>query len=153
MEWTKAQKEAASKKMKEVHKAKKSSDAKDRVRTPLGAKRDILNVQNTPDGYVDRIVNDVPGRVDRFKAAGYEVVENAQLGTSHVDGNSSGQGASTKDVGKGVNAIVMRQREEFYEEDQAAKQAKIDETENAMRRKKVKSNESEDGTYGEVKIG
>ena len=152
MKWSKEQKKAASERMKEVHAAKKSADVKDRLRVPLGAKRDILNVQDTPEGYVDRIVNDVPGRIDRFKEAGYEIVEEAQLGTSHVDGNQATQGAVTKDVGKGVTAVLMRQREDFYKEDQAAKQAKIDEAENAMRRKKVNPNESTDGTYGEVKI-
>lgn len=152
-EWSEERKSAAKDAYAKRTEAKKSADAKERVRTPLGAKRDILNVQNTPDGYVDRIVNDLPGRIDRFKAAGYEVVEDAQLGTSHVDGNQASQGVVTKDVGKGVNAVVMRQRKEFYEEDQTAKQRDIDETESAMRRKKVNSNESNDGTYGEVKIG
>ena len=151
--WTKEQKEAASKRMTEMHEAKKSADAKARVRTPLGAKRDILSVQNPEEGYVYRIVNDTPGRINRFKEAGYELVEDAQLGTSHVDGNQASQGIVSKDVGKGVTAVVMRQRDEFYKEDQAEKQRKIDELENSMRKKKVNPNESTDGTYGEVKIG
>ena len=151
--WTKEQKEAASKRMTEMHEAKKLADAKARIRTPLGAKRDILSVQNPEEGYVYRIVNDTPGRINRFKEAGYELVEDAQLGTSHVDGNQASQGVVSKDVGKGVTAVVMRQREEFYKEDQAEKQRKVDELENSMRKKKVNPNESTDGTYGEVKIG
>ena len=151
--WTEEQKEAASKRMKEMHEAKKSADAKARVRTPLGAKRDILSIQDPEEGYVYRIVNDTPGRINRFKEAGYELVEDAQLGTSHVDGNQASQGVVSKDVGKGVTAVVMRQRDEFYKEDQAEKQRKIDELENSMRKKKVNPNESTDGTYGEVKIG
>ena len=151
--WTEEQKEAASKRMIEVHEAKKSADAKARIRTPLGTKRDILSVQNPEEGYVYRIVNDTPGRINRFKEAGYELVEDAQLGTSHVDGNQASQGIVSKDVGKGVTAVVMRQRDEFYKEDQAEKQRKIDELENSMRKKKVNPNESTDGTYGEVKIG
>ena len=151
--WTKEQKEAASKRMTEMHEAKKSADAKARIRTPLGAKRDILSVQNPEEGYVYRIVNDTPGRINRFKEAGYELVEDAQLGTSHVDGNQASQGIVSKYVGKGVTAVVMRQRDEFYKEDQAEKQRKIDELENSMRKKKVNPNESTDGTYGEVKIG
>ena len=153
MAWTQEQKDAASMRMKKLNAAKKSADAKERIRVPIESKRDVLSVQNTPPGYVDRIVNDVPGRIDKFKAAGYEVVEDAQLGTSHVDGNQSSQGVVTKDVGKGVTAVVMRQREDFYKEDQKAKQDRIDEAENAMRKKKVNPNESTDGTYGEVKIG
>lgn len=153
MGWTKEQKEAASKRMKEMHEAKKSADAKERIRVPIGAKRDVLTVQNPEEGYVYRIVNDNPGRIDRFKQAGYELVEGATLGTSHVDGNQSGQGVVSKDVGKNVTAFVMRQREDWYNEDQSVKQRKIDEAEEGMRKKKVNPNESTDGTYGEVKIG
>ena len=151
--WTQEQRDAASERMKKMNAAKKSADANERIRIPIGEKRDVLSVQDTPEGYVDRIVNDVPGRIEKFKQAGYELVEDAQLGTSHVDGNQASQGVVTKDVGKGVTAVVMRQRKEFYEEDQAKKQARIDELENSMRKKKVNPNESTDGTYGEVKIG
>lgn len=150
--WTPEQKEAASKAFAERKAAQKSADTKDRIRTPLGAKRDILNVQDTPEGYVDRIVNDTEGRIERFKAAGYEFVPDASLGTDHVDGNQSNQGVVSRDVGKGVTAYLMRQKVEYYEEDQAKKQEVVDETEEGMR-KNVKPNESKDGTYGEVKIG
>ena len=152
-EWTEEQRAAASKRMKELNAAKKSADAKSRVRHPIGAKRDVLTVQNPDENYVYRVVNDNPGRIDRFKEAGYELVENATLGTSHADGSQADAGVVSKDVGKGVTAYVMRQRRDWYDEDQAAKQRRIDEAEDGMRKKKVNPNESTDGTYGEVKIG
>jgi len=150
--WTPEQREAASAAIKKRNEAKKAVSASSRMRVPLGAKRDILSVQKTPDGYTDRIVNDVDGRIERFKQAGYELVEDGQLGTSHVDGNQADSGVVSKDVGKGVTAYLMRQRTDDYESDQKAKQDDINETENAMRRS-VKSNQSKDGTYGDVKIG
>lgn len=151
-EWTKERKEKAVNAIKERAEAKKIANTKSRMRVPLGAKRDILNVQNTPAGFKDRMVNDVDGRIERFKEAGYELVEDAQLGTSHVDGTQADSGVVSKDVGRGVTGYLMRQREDHFIEDQAAKQRDIDETESAMRRN-VKSNQSTDGTYGEVKIG
>lgn len=151
-EWSPERREAASAAYKKRNEDKKAANASSRMRIPLGAKRDILNVQNTPSGYKDRIVNDVDGRIERFKQAGYELVEDAELGTSHVDGNQAVSGVVSKDVGKGVTGYLMRQREDHFIEDQAAKQRKIDESESDMRRN-VKSNQSTDGTYGEVKIG
>lgn len=151
--WTDEQKQAASERMRQMNEARKSKDASSRIRTPIGAKREILNVQDKEDGYVYRVVNDSPGRIKRFQEAGYELVEGASLGTSHADGTESTQGVTSRDVGKGMTAYVMRQRADWYEEDQKAKQGKVDEVENSMRRKKVNPNESTDGTYGEVKIG
>ena len=151
--WTQEQRDAASERMKEMNQAKKSADTKDRIRHPIGAKRDVLTVQNPDKDYIYRIVNDNPGRINRFKEAGYELVENAVLGSSHADGSQANAGVVSKDVGKGVTAYVMRQRKDWYDQDQAAKQQRINEAEDGMRKKKVNPNESTDGTYGEVKIG
>ncbi len=151
--WTDEQKAAAKEAYAKRKVGEKSSEAGNRIRIPLGGKRDMLSVQDTPDGYVDRIVNDEPGRIEKFKQAGYVMVESAKLGTSHVDGSESEAGVVSKNVGKGVTAYVMRQSEVFYKEDQAAKQDRILEVENGMRRKNITANESTDGTYGEVKIG
>lgn len=150
--WTDEQRAAASERMKQVNEAKKMALTRETIRTPIGAKRELLNVTDTPDGYVDRIVNDNPGRIETFKRAGYEMVENASLGTSNVDGAQASAGVVSKDVGKGVTAYVMRQKKEYYDEDQNAKQQKILDDERGMQ-KRVDKNDSKDGTYGEFKIG
>ena len=153
MAMSEEQKKAASERMKQRHAANKAAEKRSEMRVPIGAKRDIINCSDTPEGYVDRWVNDDPGRIDKFKAAGYEFVESGKVGTSGVDGTHSEQGVVSKDMGKGVTAYRMRQRADYFEEDQAEKQRIVDESENAMRRKKVNPNESTDGNYGEVKIG
>lgn len=150
--WTEEQKQAASERMKAINAAKKSADAKERVRVPIGAKRDITAVQDTPDGYMDRWVNDEPGRIEKFKAAGYELVADAEVGTSHADGSHAEGGVVSRDMGKGMTAYLMRQRKDYFEEDQAEKQRYVDSTEESMRRKKINPNETTDGTYGEVRI-
>lgn len=151
--WTDEQRKAASERMKQINEMKKAQETTERKRVPVGAKRDIINVHDTPKDYVDRWVNDENGRIERLKAAGYEFVEKADVGSSHVDGTHNESGVVSKDMGKGVTAYLMRQRQDYYREDQAEKQRIVDRTEESMRKAKVKPNESTDGTYGEIKIG
>lgn len=151
--WTQEQKKAASDRMKAMNEAKKTAEKREAKRVPIGAQRDITNVHDTPEGFKDRWVNDDGDRVNKFKAAGYEMVDAAKMGSSNVDGSHSENGAVSKDMGKGVTAYLMRQREEYYAEDQAEKQKIVDRSEDSMRRKKVNAQDSTDGNYGEVKIG
>lgn len=150
-QWTDEQKKEASDRMKAKNEAKKKVEVNARIRIPIGAQRDITAVYDTPEGYCDRWVNDNPGRVEQFKRAGYELVETAQVGNEGVDGTHSEEGVVSRDMGKGVTAYLMRQRKEYFEADQAEKQIHIDRTEESIRRRK--NDETNDGQYGEVKIG
>lgn len=153
-EWSPERKLAASEAYEKRSKASKSADATSRIRIGAGDKRDVLSLPKCPEGYKQRVVNDIGGRVANLKERGYAMAEGSmQLGTSHVDGNNSNAGVVSRDVGKGVTAYVMLQKLEYYNEDKADKQKLVDDSEEAMRRKKVNSNESADGNYGEVKIG
>lgn len=91
-----------------------------------------LSADSRP-GFRRRVVNDVPGRIDRLKLAGWTVVEDGtKLGDTYA-GQASGVGSqSSKPVGRGINGILMEIPEELYNEDQATKQRMIDETEKAM---------------------
>ena len=151
--WTQEQKDAASKRMTELNDAKKTAETRETMRVPIGANRDITNVHDTPNGYIDRWVNDDGDRVNKFKQAGYEMVDSAKIGSSNVDGSHAENGVVSKDMGKDVTAYLMRQKLDYYEEDQAEKQKIVDGTEDSMRRKKVEAKDSTDGNYGEVKIG
>jgi hypothetical protein len=57
-----------------------------------------------------------PGRIQRAKAAGYEVVDHPR----------SGETAGTNDDGSEIKQILMRIPKELHDQDQAAKQAEID---------------------------
>jgi hypothetical protein len=151
--WSPERKAAASLRMKEQNEAKKSAAVQTKMRIPIGANRDITNVNDTPDGYKDRWVNDDGSRVAKFSSAGYEHVPDADMGSSNVDGSHAKDGVVSKDMGKGVTAYLMRQREDYFAEDQAEKQKIVDSTEESMRKANVKKENSTDGTYGEVKIG
>jgi hypothetical protein len=72
-----------------------------------------------------------------MKEAGYEIVPRAasgKLGDDRVDNASSMGSAAEISVGQGTKAILMRQRKEFYDQDQATKQAEIDAIERTMKR-------------------
>jgi len=119
-----------------------------RTRTPISGARNILTAE-VKDGYVGRWVNDIDDNVPRHVNAGYEFVTS---NGDYLAGDESVQNAKSptsgvisKNVGKGVTAYLMAQRKEWYEEDQAAKQAAITERERGI----LKG--SGEGRIGEIK--
>lgn len=98
--------------------------------------------------YVYRFVNDTGSRIANFQAAGYEFVQDSDLivGDSRVFDPSdigSGKRVTSND---GTVSYLMRTKKEYYEEDQAAKAAQINDTEQAMKQ------EASQGMYGKLKI-
>ena len=119
-------------------------------RTPLAA-RNRLSVRNLEPGYHYRVVNanleTDPDRVNAFIEQGYEIVPRdkaGQIGDKRVDTASALGSTSEISVGQGTKAILMRIKDEWYKEDQDAKQRQIDEMESTMR--------SEKADYGDLKI-
>lgn len=115
-------------------------------RTPIG-QRNRLSVRDQEPGFVYRIVNDVDDRVHLMQEQGYEIVSNTKVGDKRVDLPSSAGSASVISVGQGTKAVVMRQRKEFYDEDQAAKASLVDATEQTMRQDARKASD-----YGSLSI-
>ena len=115
-------------------------------RTPIG-QRNRLSVRDQEPGFVYRIVNDVDDRVHLMQEQGYEIVSNTKVGDKRVDLPSSAGSASVISVGPGTKAVVMRQRKEFYDEDQAAKASLVDSTEQTMRQDARKASD-----YGSLSI-
>lgn len=148
--WTDDQKQAATEAMGKRNEAEKTADTKERVRVPIGTKRDITAVRDQDPDYQYRWANDVPGRIDRLRLAGYEPVESAKIGDSNVDGTHNENGVVSRDMGKGTTAILMKQRKDWFLKDQAEKQKIVDESEEEMRRDI--NEKRDDGRYGEVKI-
>ena len=106
-----------------------------------------INGDKDPN-YVYRFVNDTGSRIANFQSAGYEFVEDKDLvvGDSRVLDPSdigSGKRVTSND---GTVSYLMRTKKEYYNEDQAAKAALIDETEQAMKQEATK------GMYGKLNI-
>lgn len=112
------------------------AESKRTRRTPVNGTRNRLNVRGKEPGYVYRIVNDIDDRVQTFQEMGYEIVtdSNVQVGDRRV-ANPTKEGSPVQvSVGQGVKAYVMRQKQDWYDEDQAAKQVKVNELEASMKR-------------------
>lgn len=117
-------------------------------RVPLGT-RNILTAPKRA-GYVRRFVNDEPGRIQQFEAAGYTVVkEDVQVGDPKIGKELQPGSAVSLSVGGGTKAVLMEIKAGWHEEDQKAKQDKIKMAESDMKRK---LNTKTEGVYGGVEI-
>lgn len=90
-------------------------------------------------GYEYRWVNDKPSRIQRLEQAGYEIVKDEAVQTARgdaqtdrTDGTVIRAQADKSGRMDGMQAVLMRQRSEFYQEDQAAKQANVDQVVEAI---------------------
>lgn len=97
-----------------------------RVRKPFGGRRQKLAYDQRP-GYHRHWFNDVLDRIREAEEAGYEhVKDSAGKNVSRIVGSSA--------KGDGIVAYLMEIPIEWYQEDQAAKAARVDEVEQSMRR-------------------
>lgn len=116
-------------------------------RSPL-SRKNVLTVSGKDPDFQYRIVNDTEDRVSEFEEQGYEVVmdNKVQVGDKRVSKASTEGTVKRISVGGGAKAVVMRIPKEWYNEDQAAKQAHVDATESATKK------EGLDGNYGKIEI-
>lgn len=104
-------------------------------RVPLHAQR-VLDVDNKDPNFEYRVVNELPGRVEKFIKAGWEPVS-GDVSTSDASRvqDASQLGSVTRRVvnkssrAEVQTAVLMRIPKEYYEEDQKEKQRKVDEIE------------------------
>lgn len=110
--------------------------------------RNRLNVKGKDPAYVYRIVNNVDGRVEDMMDMGYEpdVSETTRVGDGRITDISKLGKVREISVGGGTKAVLMRQKREYYDEDQAAKEEYHKKTEQAMRPN------PDEGGYGKVDI-
>lgn len=95
-------------------KAAKERRAK-RRRADIGTAEYRLNAP-AREGFKRRWVNDTTGRIDRYHADGWDVVQEDGTDRRHVD---------TSKEGKQIDAVLMEIPDEFYEENQAEKLERI----------------------------
>lgn len=115
-------------------------------RKPLGT-QSVLTAPKRA-GYVRRFVNDVDGRIERFQEAGYEIVQgNVETNSGQLGKDSKLGSAVHKGVGGGMKAVLMEIKQEWYDEDQKAKQERVDLSESSLKSKRT------EGQYGDIRIG
>ena len=117
-------------------------------RVPIGTR----NVLTFPErvGYKRRVVSDVGDRIKQFEAAGYTIVREDIVAGDPKAGSETKIGSAVNPrTGSETKGVLMEIRQEWYDEDQKAKQAEIPRGERDMTRK---LNQGGDGDYGSVKI-
>ncbi len=116
-------------------------------RIPISGRREILSIRGKEPGFEYRIVKDKPGRIDMLKDAGYEIVDhNVQVGEKRA-GVAGAEGSPVKiGLGGGEQGYLMRQKKEWYDEDQKAKQDAIDAAEAGMKSRELREH------YGNIEI-
>ena len=120
-----------------------------RKRIPLGS-RNILTAPKKV-GFVRRFVNDTGDRIQMFKDAGWNTVDDGSpVGDSKIGRPTNIGSATNPSVGNNQRAVLMEIPEEIYEADRAESQAKISEVENQIKRNS--RGEGRDGLSGSVTI-
>ena len=136
-----------SKPVKKRAKRQQLGAAPRKQRVPLH-KRNTIKSESKP-GFVRRLVNDTPGRIQAFLDAGYTIVQDGTEVGDYTTGQTSVGTASTRQVGGGVQGVLMEIPEEYYNEDQKDKQRQVDKTEHAI----LPEEKDMDGNmYGSVSI-
>jgi hypothetical protein len=127
-------------------------------RTPVSGNRDILTVLGKDPEYEYRWIADYSEdgqRIWRFMQAGYTFVSanTVEVGQSHVYQSENVGSIVRRPAGKtGDFLYLMKIPKEFYNEDQAAKQAEIDSVERSMQRRRKAQDAGDDGEYEDTKI-
>ena len=113
------------------------------------AQRGPLSVHGDKDpNYEYRFVNDIGSRVQVFREAGYELVEDSDLivGDSRVSDPTTLGTAKVVTNKDGTQQYLMRIKREWYNEDQTSKEEQNAEIEKALQR------EASQMDYGKVEI-
>lgn len=101
-------------------------------RIPLH-KQSRVSIDKEP-GYHYHLVNDVPGRIDKFKVAGYEIVSaKVQEGGHNAQDASQIGKIASQSVGNGETAYYMRIPQEWHDEYQRDKQKRNDQIMNQIK--------------------
>lgn len=127
---------------------KEIATKKKRERRPLNSSRTLLDVRGKEEGFHYAWINE--DNVFAALEAGYEHVRHpVEVGSKRIDVSKMSMDSHVVlNVGRGVKSYLMRQPDEFYEEDQAREQIKADEQMLARVR-----DLNQDGLTGSIDVG
>lgn len=112
-------------------------------RVPLGTPRLKMQAPHRA-GFRRRWVNDTPGRIQNAINGGYEHVADE---IEHRGGQHKSAIVGVGDAGEPLKAYLMEIPEHLYEQDQAAKGAVLDQTDEAIKRGGFHGDVGTDGRY------
>lgn len=117
-------------------------------RKPLSTQNRLEVVGELP-GFHTRIVKDVPGRISRFEAAGWEPVtkDELQVGTARTSvAQDTSENVNYIDLGGGDKGLLMKIPNEYWEEDQKVKEDRLKAQEDALKHPAL------EGRFGTISI-
>ena len=125
----------------------KKEDKSRKTRVRVSGNRDVLTVYGKEPGFIYRWVLDIGSRLEKFLKAGYETVTHpVEVGDARAAVPAQIGSGTYALSGNGTNKLVlMRIKEEYYKEDQDAKEAEIMAIEASM-------GKDVEGSYGKVEI-
>lgn len=133
-----------------VDKPKRKRNIKDRV--PLnGNSRNLLTITNRDPDYEYRWVINDPDRVEKFKAAWWEIDDdpaNQRPGDRRIDTSAGTSSIVETKAGGGKKYVLMKLPKEVYEQDQRAKHDEIDRVEAETLREAKQGA----GRYGDIRV-
>ena len=124
------------------------------TRIPMSGSRKRMHIDEEfqDPNYHYAWINDQKGLIFRAKRAGFEHVNCEEIpswGIPDVDSADPADSFISMPVGHGVQAFLMKQPIEFYEEDRAMADKLVDDRESDLKRD---LNSGKNGTYGKVEI-
>lgn len=125
-----------------------ATQAERKKRVPLGVPRTKLTAPERP-GYKRRWINDDgKGRLQHARNGGYTFVEDPNLQVGQDGGGDKTDSrvsrvVGRRDDGQPLRAYLMEIPSELYKEDQASKQAALDEMDRAIRKGRLRSDGEE----------
>ena len=126
------------------------------ARVPVSENRNTLSVKGLDPNFYHRWVNNVDNALQVYLDAGYEFVNKngSPVGDPTVETSKGTDSRYSKGVGGGITAFLMRLPLEIYKQDQARKEADINEGERAMRQLQSKTGHrnSQEADYGKLDI-
>lgn len=109
------------------------------TRKPFGSQAQKLAYAQRP-GYHRRWFNDVPGRIVDAQEAGFALVVGE-------DKKNVSRPVGVNEAGGALIAYLMEIPQDWYDEDMAREQAKVDEVDRAIRRGGIEGEPGKDGRY------
>ena len=116
--------------------AKRGASAPGNRRTTIegSTPRNKLTIRGQEDGYHYHIINaDQRGRLEELQQRGYEVVtHDLKVGDNRVDAATSAGSPHEVPLGGGTKGLVVRIKQEWYDEDQKLVEQRNDAVANAL---------------------